>query len=112
MILLDADGIIVASPNKAQRFMNIETICKDNLRTFFNDSHGVTSLTFTIFPEAPERNYIFFDTSASLGWKLAFVIPSRDIEKEVRIMKKVGIVLVSLHYCDRRPGATDRRTGQ
>ncbi|MFC1814572.1 response regulator [Thermodesulfobacteriota bacterium] len=94
MLLLDEEGMILASRYKEQRFMNIETICKENLQILFDKDKGFTTLSFSIFREDYNENYLFFYVSPKLGWKLAFIIPTDEINKEVKaFVNRILLVL-------------------
>ncbi|MBW2581872.1 MAG: Cache 3/Cache 2 fusion domain-containing protein, partial [Deltaproteobacteria bacterium] len=89
MVLLDEDGMFLASPDKAQRFQSIEAIYKDDFDRLFEESQGVVTLTKNL-----EKQYLFFDTSPELGWKLGMIIPAEEINSEVR--SSVNGILLAL----------------
>jgi hypothetical protein len=45
MVLLDEDGMFLASRNKAEIFQSIEAIYKDDVDRLFEESQGVVTLT-------------------------------------------------------------------
>jgi PAS domain S-box-containing protein len=79
MILLDEEGMFLASQNKAERFQSIEAIYKDDFARLFAETQGVVTFTTN-----SERKYLFFYTSPELGWKLGMIIPEKEINSEVR----------------------------
>jgi two-component system sensor histidine kinase/response regulator len=89
MVLLDKDGIFLASRDKAEIFQSIEAIYKDDLDRLFKERHGVVTLTKT-----SGKEYLFFETSPELGWNLGMIIPAEEINAEVR--SSVNGILLSL----------------
>ena len=89
MVLLDEDGMFLASRNKAESFQSIEAIYKDDFDRLFEESQGVVTLTKNL-----EKKYLFFDASPELGWKLGMIIPVGEINFEVR--SSVNGILLAL----------------
>jgi len=81
LILLDADGTILAARDKSMVFQNIDAICKDNLNNLFANKKGTIS-----FSKDNHKHYLIFSHSPVLDWKIAFVIPSKEIEHEVSVL--------------------------
>jgi PAS domain S-box-containing protein len=93
MVLLDKNGIFLASRDKSMRNMAIDTLYKDNTNSLFENSQGFITLT-----KKSEKQYLFFYTSPELGWKLGIIIPVEEINKEVRnfVIKILFLLLISL----------------
>ncbi|MGB6376319.1 MAG: response regulator [Syntrophobacteria bacterium] len=89
MVLLDEDGMFLASRNKAEIFQSIEAIYKDDIDRLFEESQGVVTLTKNL-----KKQYLFFDTSPELGWSLGMIIPAEEINAEVR--SSVNGILLAL----------------
>ncbi|HHE74592.1 MAG TPA: hypothetical protein ENL37_05850, partial [Desulfobacteraceae bacterium] len=68
LILLDADGTILAARDKSMVFQNIDAICKDNLNNLFANKKGTIS-----FSKDNHKHYLIFSHSPVLDWKIAFV---------------------------------------
>ncbi len=89
LILIDAEGTILASRDRSMVFQNIESICKDDLNELFAQEKGVVT-----FNKDYQKHYLFFSHSPVLDWKIAFVIPSKEIDREVgAFITQVLIVL-------------------
>ena len=94
MVLIDKKGDILASSYKEMRFMSINSISRDDLQPLFDNNEGFIDISFTIHSEDPEKNYLFFYTSPYLKWKLAFIVPVKEIYGEVnRFVNSVIFVL-------------------
>jgi serine phosphatase RsbU (regulator of sigma subunit) len=93
LLLLDQDGIILASPDKGMIFQHIEVLCRDNLDPLFNSTKG--SLLFT---RDGQKHYLVYRESDHLGWKVSFVIPTQEINAEVArfVGAIIGVLLLSL----------------
>ena len=78
LILLDAEGTILAARDRSMVFQNIETICKDNLNKLFAQKKGAIT-----FSKDNQKHYLVFSHSPVLDWKIAFVIPSKEIDQEI-----------------------------
>jgi len=89
MVLLDEDGMFLASRNKAEIFQSIEAIYKDDIDRLFEEGQGVVTLTKKL-----KKQYLFFDTSPELGWSLGMIIPAEEINSEVR--SSVNGILLAL----------------
>jgi signal transduction histidine kinase len=77
-ILVNEKGTILASRIEEEQLRNILTIDKENLKVLLETTQG-----YTAFTEDSKRNYLFFSTSPSLGWKIGFIIPVEEIDREV-----------------------------
>ena len=90
MVLLDKDGIFLASPDQAVRAMTIDALYKDDLQAFFTKDRGFITVT-----RNSEKHYLFFYASPELGWKLGMIIPVEQIEGEVNsFVNKIILALV------------------
>jgi signal transduction histidine kinase/DNA-binding response OmpR family regulator/HPt (histidine-containing phosphotransfer) domain-containing protein len=79
MMLLDANGTILAGREKESLFKNIHDLFGDGLQPVYENKRG-----YTTFNSGAEKEYLFYYTSPELGWKLAMVIPIIEIEAEVQ----------------------------
>ncbi len=92
-ILINKEGIILASPVRGDKLKNILTFDKENLKVLLETTQG-----YATFIKDSKRNYLFFNTSPSLGWKVGFVIPVEEIDREVWIfvLKIILILAIAL----------------
>ncbi|MFC1516057.1 SpoIIE family protein phosphatase [Thermodesulfobacteriota bacterium] len=89
LILVDADGTILAARDESIIFQSIEAVCKDNLKALFEQKEGAVT-----FSRNNKEHYLVFSHSPVLDWKIAFVIPSEEIDREVgAVVSQVVIVL-------------------
>lgn len=93
MILLDENGMVLASPNKPDITKNIYDVYKGNLSPVFGERTGVTTVS-----SSRGEEYLFFQTSLRSGWRLGIVIPTEEVDGEIRsfVNTIVLAVLVSL----------------
>ena len=92
LILLDQNGMILASRNTSLLFCNIEEILHDQAPALLAQDEGVLLLN---------GSYLFFYTSPELGWKIGEFIPFSTIDQQmndsiVRILIFVILALVLL----------------
>lgn len=92
-ILINEKGIILASPVRGDRLKDILTFDRENLEVLSKTTQG-----YTTFTKDSQRNYLFFNTSPSLGWKVGFIVPVEEIDREVWIfvLKIILILAVAL----------------
>ena len=91
LLLLDEEGTILSAPHKALVFQHIEAICKDDLEPLFFQKEG--SLPFT---SQNQSNYLVFRESPALKWKIALVIPTAEIDHEVREFVSKTLLMLTL----------------
>jgi signal transduction histidine kinase len=92
MILVDKNGMILASRNSSLLFGNISDILQDQTPAFLTTDEGVLVLN---------GSYLIYYTSPELGWKIGEIVPFSIIEQEindsiVRILLFVLLALVLL----------------
>ena len=92
MILVDKNGMILASRNSSLLFGNISDILGDQTPTFLTMDEGVLVIN---------GSYLMYYTSPELGWKIGEIIPFSTIEQEindsiVRILLFVILALILL----------------
>ena len=93
LLLLDQEGTILASRDQGMIFQHIEVVCRDDVDPLFINKKGAL-----IFTREGQRHYLVYRESEHLGWKISFVIPTREINREVLqfVGAILGILLVSL----------------
>ena len=91
LILLDGEGTILASRDKSMVSKNIEAICKDDLSHLFSQKQG--TVTFT---KDTQKHYLVFNHTSVLGWKIAFVIPTGEIDQEVRAFVTRALIVLAI----------------
>jgi len=79
MILLDENGMMLATPNKLDITKNIYDVYKGNLSPVFGERIGVTTVS-----SSRGEEYLFFQTSLRSGWRLGIVIPTEEVDGEIR----------------------------
>jgi signal transduction histidine kinase/DNA-binding response OmpR family regulator/HPt (histidine-containing phosphotransfer) domain-containing protein len=89
MVLIDQNGVVLASPEKNTRFKNIQSLYGNGLEIIFQNDRGYTTFT----GNSKEKYFIFY-TSPALGWKLGIAIPVDEIDREV--MDSVNPVILGL----------------
>ena len=89
--MTDAEGTILAARDPAVRFKNIREVDPAVASAVLESPSGVT-----LFSEGAEKRYLFFRTSPELGWKIAFVFPAEEIDREIRaLVLKVLLALLA-----------------
>jgi signal transduction histidine kinase len=74
MILVDKNGLILASRNHDWLFQNITEILSDQTPAFLSGSEGLLVLN---------GSYLVYHTSPELGWKIGAFVPFSTIEQEI-----------------------------
>ena len=92
MILVDENGMIIATRNSPWLYGNISTILQDQTPAFLMTKEGVLVLN---------NSYLIYYTSPELGWKIGVFVPSSSIEQKInesiaRILLFVLIALILL----------------
>ncbi len=92
MILVDDNGMIIATRNSSRLYSNISDILQDQTPTFLMTKEGVLVLN---------NSYLIYYTSPELGWKIGVFFPSSSIEQKInesiaRILLFVLIALILL----------------
>lgn len=86
--LVDKNGMILASGDKSALSTNVLDLGQ-SLEDILKTKKG-----YTTFTEEGHKRYVFFYTSAYLGWKLCLVMPSEEINREISSF--VGEILLDL----------------
>ena len=89
MILVDHEGVILASPNASLLFEDVSQILGDQTREFLDMDEGVL---------IQNGGYLVYYTSPELGWKIGTFISSSTIEEAINesIVHILLFVLVAL----------------
>jgi signal transduction histidine kinase len=92
-VLLSEKGVILVSRDPEDRLKNILELGQENLDLVMKELRG-----YTTYVEDLEKNYLFFDTSGRLGWKIGLVVPVEEIDDEVWtiILRNVLVLFFSL----------------
>ena len=93
MILMDGNGVILASRDKESLFKNIYDVYEGDLGPLFQERLGYTPVTRDGISES-----LFFLTSLALNWRLGILMPAGEIEEEIDafVNKILLALLVSL----------------
>ncbi len=89
MVVIDQNGIILASPQEQNRFKKIQVLYGARLESIFKNNQGYIILT-----TQSEKEYFIYYTSPELDWKLGMVIPVHEIDNQV--MSSVNPILLAL----------------
>ncbi len=79
VFLLDRKGIVLASRDKEFRFRNIKEYSEELSRLLSENKQGGSPVSIKNTP-----NYVFSRKTSEGGWKIAVLIPSWHIEKQIR----------------------------
>lgn len=90
-MMVNSDGTILVSDDIENQLKNIVTFDEKNLKVLLEETKG-----YTIFNKDSRKYYLFFDTSPELEWKIGFVIPFEEIDREVWI--SVSKVLLAVLF--------------
>ena len=93
MFLVDETGVILACRNEQMRFHPLEALIPDHADRLLSRQSGSFSIN-----GSRDSQYVVFITSANLGWKIAAMIPSRLIDRQVTaaVWKTLLIVCIGL----------------
>ncbi len=92
-LLVNEKGTILAGRSDEDRLKNILDSEQDSLDRIMAESEG-----YIVFREDSTQNYLFFNTSERLGWKIGLVIPVEEINDELWafIFSNISILTFSL----------------
>jgi len=92
-ILINEGGTILASLDEEDLLKNILTFDEKNLKVIMETTQG-----YTTFIKDSQKNYLFYDTSQDSGWKIGFIIPVEEIDREVWIfvLKIVSVLAAAI----------------
>jgi signal transduction histidine kinase len=92
-ILLGEEGTILVSRDPEDQLKNISEFGQEDLDLVMQEIKG-----YTTFVEDSRENYLFFDTSGRLGWKIGLVVPTEEINSEVWtiIFRNILVLFFSL----------------
>lgn len=79
LILIDKDGIVLASQDKEMRSTNIEHYSPELKEVLSTANQGVAALSFM-----GEKHFVFFRAPSQQGWRIIVLIPSREIGAQIR----------------------------
>ena len=89
MMLLDHNGTILTSREKETLFKNIRDLYGSGLQEVFQTRQG-----YSVLSDQARENYFIHYTSPFLGWKLAMVMPVKEIDNDV--MKAIFPIILTL----------------
>ncbi|MBN2072899.1 MAG: HAMP domain-containing protein [Actinobacteria bacterium] len=92
-VLIDENGTILVSKYREDRLKNISELGLENPGEIMNQPGG-----YTILNVNSGKNWLFYDTSEKLGWKIGLVIPDKEINSEVwnNIYTNIIVLVLSL----------------
>ncbi|MBN1485200.1 MAG: PAS domain S-box protein [Chloroflexia bacterium] len=77
--LIDNNGLLLTGPDEEKLFQRYDEAGLDYLQVVMDHNSG-----YAAFDDASGTHYVFYHTSAELGWKICAVIPAHEIDREVR----------------------------
>ncbi|MBN2254435.1 MAG: PAS domain S-box protein, partial [Deltaproteobacteria bacterium] len=89
IILVDGNGAILTGLSKDMLFKNVREYSPDLAEIFSESTQGFTPVTIQ-----SEKNYVLFINSTEQNWKIAILIPLKNIEKQ--IMSQIVITISGL----------------
>jgi signal transduction histidine kinase len=91
IMLVDKKGMVMAGLAKNMLFKSLNDFSPELLDKISKTKQGFATVTIQ-----DKKNYVVFMTSANQDWKIAVMIPSRNIEKE--ILSQILITLLGLLF--------------
>jgi len=89
IFLTDKNGVVLAGENKKLFYKKISDYSPELFKLLMENRQGVASLDIQ-----SNKQYVYYRTSSRLNWKIAVLIPARNIENEIRgpvIITVVGL---------------------
>ncbi len=89
IFLTDKNSVVLAGASKNMVFKKIGDYSPELAKLLMENRHGVAFLDMQ-----SEKQYVYFRTSTRLNWKIAVLIPAKNIEHEIRgtvIIMVVGL---------------------
>jgi C4-dicarboxylate-specific signal transduction histidine kinase len=93
VFLLDRKGIVLASRDKDIRFKNIKEYSQELSRQLSENKQGVSPVSIKNI-----QNYVFSRKTSEEDWKIAVLVPSWYIEKQIRRPILLTISGISLGF--------------
>ena len=90
IFLTDRNGVVLAGEDKKMLFKKINDHSPELFKLLMENRQGVASLNIQ-----SKENYVYYRTSTQQNWKIAVLIPAKNIENQIRgpvIITVVGIV--------------------
>ena len=78
IILLDRNGLVLAGLSNEMLFKDVRVYSPDLQKIHKEPPQGFVSVNIQ-----DQKNYVFFHNSTEQGWKIAALIPSKNIEKQI-----------------------------
>ena len=93
IILLDENGILLAGREETELYQGYDDVGLDYFQQIMDTPTG-----YITFEEDGEHNYLFYYTSAELGWKICVVASKQTIDQEVGqfVSEFLGLLLLTL----------------
>jgi signal transduction histidine kinase len=89
IFLTDKSGIVLAGEDKKMLFKKISDRSPELLKLLMENRQGIASLDIQ-----SQKNYVYYRTSTQQNWKIAVLIPAKNIENQIRgpvIITVVGL---------------------
>jgi signal transduction histidine kinase len=89
IFLTDRNGVVLAGEDKKMLFKKINGHSPELFKLLMENSQGVASLNIR-----NKGNYVYYGTSTRQSWKIAVLIPAKNIENQIRgpvIITVVGL---------------------
>ena len=79
ILVVDRRGVVLASQNRDLLFSEIGAYSKNLEKILLNNDQSKNVVTI-----GKTKNYLFFQESPKIGWKVVVLIPAASIEREIR----------------------------
>jgi signal transduction histidine kinase len=89
--LTDRNGIVLAGEDKKMLFKKISDHSPELIKLLMENKQGVASLDIQ-----SKKNYVYFRTSTQQNWKIAVLIPAKNIENQIRGPVVITVVGLSI----------------
>jgi signal transduction histidine kinase len=89
IFLTDRNGVILAGEDKKMLFKKISAHSPELFKLLMENRQGVSSIDIR-----SQKNYVYYRTSTQQNWRIAVLIPAKNIENEIRgpvIIMVVGL---------------------
>ncbi len=93
VILLDRNGRVLASRDQQMRFKNVGDFSEELSKRLAENKQGMSPVSIRNVP-----NYVFSRNTLEGDWKIAVLIPSQHIEKQIRWPVLLAILVTSLGF--------------
>ena len=91
IFLTDRNGVVLAGEDKKMLFKKISDHSPELFKLLMENRQGVASLDIQ-----GKKNYVYYRTSTQQNWKIAVLIPAKNIENQIRGPVVITVVGLSI----------------